>query len=98
MIEQLEAAKRESQFTKAIGNVKDAIPESLRINGHNPLTLLHSALSGGIHEYSDAQCLELATAVREVLFGLAERIEIALKDHAELKAAVGRLLNPQQGN
>ena len=78
--------------------MKDVIPESLRIDGHNPLTLLHSALSGGIHDYSDDDCLKLATAVREVLFALAERIELALKGHAELKAAVSRLVNPKRGN
>ncbi len=98
MVQQLDAAKTETQFTKAIDSVRNAIPESLKIKGHNPLTLLHSALSEGLHDSTDASCLELATAIREVLFELAERIDAALKDHAELNAAVSRLLAPRSGS
>ena len=89
----LEAAKDETQFTKAMTTVKDAIPEALLLRGHNPLTLLHSALSAGVHEHSDAECLELAQDIRIVLVDLAERLGQALKDDAELKDAVSRLLN-----
>src|SRR6266550_1684115 len=41
-------AKAETQFTTAIDMIKDAIPEAILINGHNTLTLLHSALSEGL--------------------------------------------------
>ena len=88
----IDQAKGETKFSKAVDLVKDAIPESLRIDGHNPLTLLHSALSEGVHAKSDEECLELATSIRVVLQELAERAGIALKDHAELRTAVGRLL------
>jgi hypothetical protein len=96
MIPALEAAKSETQFSKAIESVKDSIPESLRIRGHNPLTLLHSALSQGLHAESDEDCLEVASAIREVLFELAERIDTVLKDHASLDMALNRLLNPKE--
>jgi len=62
------------------------------INGHNPLTLLHSALSDGIHAKTDEECLELATSIRLVLIELADRIATALKDEAELRTAVTKLL------
>lgn len=88
----LKKAKAETQFKKALEEVKDAIPESLLVNGHNPLTLLHSALSGHLHEKTDAECLELAEAIRTVLVELAEKIGFALSDQAELKKAVARLL------
>ena len=64
MISVLETAKVENQFSRALESVKDAIPPALLINGHNPLTLLYSALSGGLHGKSDEECLELAHAVR----------------------------------
>jgi hypothetical protein len=92
MIQTLEHAKNEIQFSKALASVKDAIPKALLVNGHNPLTLLHSALSGGVHEHSDERCLELAHDVRVVLVELAERLGQALKDEAELNDAVTRLL------
>lgn len=86
-------AKAETQFSAAIDMIKSAIPESLLIDGHNPLTLLHSALSEGLHAQTDEQCLELATSIRVVLTELAERISTALKEEATLKSAVSRLLN-----
>lgn len=92
MVDALKAAKQETQFTKALASVKDAIPQVLLIGGHNPLTLLHSALSSGLHEQDDARCLELAQDVRVVMAELAERMGQALKDEAELTTAVSRLL------
>jgi hypothetical protein len=93
MVQMLEDAKTENQFLKSIDSVKHSIPQSLLINGHNPLMLLHSALSEGLHAQTDEQCLELAQAVRVVPAELAERIGQALKDEAELNAAITRLMN-----
>lgn len=87
----LEAAKDETQFSKAVGMVKQAIPQALLINGKNPLTLLHAALSKGLHTQDDDKCLEAAHDIRIVLAELAERLGQALKDEAELNAAVTRL-------
>jgi hypothetical protein len=96
MIATLEEAKAEIQFSKALEMVKDAIPQALLINGHNPLALLHSALSGGLHEKTDERCLELAHGVRVVLIELAERLGQALKDEADLKTAITQLLKANQ--
>jgi hypothetical protein len=57
MITDLEGAKTETQFTTAIDRVKRGVPQALLINGHNPLTLLHSALSEGPHAQADDECL-----------------------------------------
>ena len=86
-------AAAETQFKTAIEKVKSAIPQSLLVQGHNPLTLLHTALSEGLHDLPEEECLALATTIRVVLTDLAERISQALKDDAELKEAVSRLLN-----
>ncbi|MDI1360495.1 hypothetical protein [Methylotenera sp.] len=91
-IKVLENAKIETQFSKALANVKDAIPQTLLINGHNPLTLLHSALSDGLHLRSDEHCLEIASSIRVVLAELSERLAQALKDEAELNKALSRLM------
>lgn len=92
-IKAFEDARTEKQFKTAIEKIKHAIPQSLLINGRNPLLLLHDALSEGIHEYTDAQCLELATTVRLILTDLSEKISIALKEKAQLNEAVEKLLN-----
>jgi hypothetical protein len=94
ILQQFEKAANETQFDRAINDVKGAIPQSLLIRGHNPLKLLHSALSEGIHAQSDAECLDIATSIRVVLAELADRITTALKEEAELTSAVNRLLQP----
>jgi hypothetical protein len=91
MVQGLEVAKNENQFLKAIGSVKDGLPQVLFINGHSPMTLLHSALSEGLHAGTDEECLEAAQDVRLVLSELTERIGAALKDEVELNAAISRL-------
>jgi len=91
----LEAAKHESQFSKAVAGVKDAIPQALLVKGnHNPLSLLHAALSRGIHGASDEECLKAANDIRAILIELTERMSQALKDEKELDEALGRLLSP----
>src|SRR5262249_53009304 len=67
MIDRLEAAKGETQFSKAVAEVKEALPPGLFIKGHNPLTLLHTALSRGLHESSDEECLRAANDIRVIL-------------------------------
>ncbi len=92
MLADLKNAKKERQFSKAIESIKHGIPQALMIQGHNPLTLLHDALSEGMHAQSDEDCLELATSIRTILSELVEKISFALKEEAELNAAVGTLL------
>ncbi len=92
MLDTFDQAAQETQFSKAISMVRDAIPQVLFIDGHNPLTLLHNALSEGLHEKTDAECLELATSIRIILTELSERITLALKDEAELKQALSNLM------
>lgn len=95
-VQVFEQAKREISFQKAIEVVKDVVPRELMIGGQNPLLLLHSALSQGLHDGTDQDCLELAQAVRVVLSELTERISSVLKDEEELKLAVSRLLQSKQ--
>lgn len=92
VLEDLSRAKQETQFSKAVDAVKHGVPQTLLLNGHNPLTLLHSALSEGLHAQTDEQCLELATSIRVVMADLAERLAQALKDEAELNDVLGRLI------
>jgi hypothetical protein len=97
VVKEFETAASETQFSTAIERIKDAIPPSLLISSSNPLTLLHKALSEGLHdEQDDAVCLELAHSIRIVLTELADRMSQVLKDQAELNDAVTRLLNRKQ--
>ncbi|MFK7603373.1 hypothetical protein ACI3L1_14300, partial [Deinococcus sp. SM5_A1] len=90
-LQHIEDAKKERQFSKAVENMGDAIPPILKLNGQNPITLLYSALSEGIHEKSDEDCLGLAGHIRIIIYELAERLNAALQEHNELDTAVKRL-------
>jgi len=96
MLATLEEAKNNHRFSDSVKTVKDAIPEVLKINGHNPLTLLHTALSKGVHELTEEECLRNAKNVRIVLSELCERMGEALKEQNELNQAVTDLMNPKK--
>lgn len=98
LLVELEGAKQETQFTKAVDSIKHGIPQALLIDSHNPLILLHGALSDGLHAKTDEECLEFATSIRIILTDLVERMASALKDTVELKTALSKILkkkNPQ---
>jgi hypothetical protein len=93
LIPNLEEARSETQFSKAIKRIGDAIPEALRIDRHNPLTLLHQALSRDLHSASDEECLQAASAIRFVLTELSERMSQITRGNSELKTALGKLFD-----
>ena len=97
IIDTLDRAAARREFSSAVEEIKDAIPASIKINGANPLTLLHDALSAGLHSEDDVECLYIARDIRLVLTGLAERTSQALKSNTEIAAAVTRLNQKRSG-
>lgn len=97
IIGDLTAALNETQFSAAVKRIKHGIPSSLLIDGHNPLTLLHDALSEGLHAESDEVCLKMAEAIRRILIELSSRTTELLKKDAELTEAISQLLHRKQG-
>jgi hypothetical protein len=96
LIIDLEDAKKEYQFDRAIKSIKHTLPEGLLIKGQNPLLLLHNALSKGVHNMRDEDCLAIANSIRAVLTELCERCASLSKDDRELSKAINTLLNPPQ--
>ena len=54
--------------------VKNLLPPVLRPGGMDPLGQLYGALSEGLHELTDEQCLEVATEVRVCLEFVVEQV------------------------
>lgn len=94
-IQLLTKAQSETQFSKAIEMLagESAIPPVLLIDGHNPLSLLHDLLSEGIHQYSDAECLQRAQDAEVILCEIADRMQIALTEHKAVKTAITNIMN-----
>lgn len=92
LIDELNAAKNEISFSMSIGKIKTGLPEGLLIGGHNPLNALHGALSVGLHNETDEDCLGYAQAVRLVLGDLVDRIALLKQENKKLANAVQRLL------
>ena len=57
-----------------INLVKDLLPSILRPGGNNPLGILHSQLSKGLHSQTDAECLEDANHIKSILIFLVNQI------------------------
>lgn len=91
LIKNLENAKKETHFSKAIDSIKEELPSSLYINGQNPLKLLYKAVSKGIHDMSDEDCLKYAASIRILLIELTERMNAILKDSQEIQNAINVL-------
>lgn len=70
----LEETKKTRVAQEKIDLVKDLLPTILRPNGMNPLGVLHSELSEGLHAETDAKCLENASHVRDILTFLINQI------------------------
>ena len=73
-IEALEKTKTTRVAQEKINLVKDLLPSILKPNGMNPLGVLHSELSEGLHAESDESCLENANHIKSILIFLLNQI------------------------
>lgn len=75
--------------------VKELLPASLRPRNVNPLDILYSALSGGLHDSSDEDCLDIANAVRTTLVYLigevAERKRNAREYESKIESVMEKI-------
>ncbi len=96
IIQRIEEAEKEDQFRKAVELVKDIIPDTLRIRGHNPISLLYAETSVAIHELTDEECLKMADTIRFILSKLADNIYKVNKDSEETKAHLTRIFGKKK--
>lgn len=72
--EALKKTKNTRVTQEKINLVKDLLPTILKPGGMNPLGVLHSELSEGLHAETDQACLENANHVKEILTFLINQI------------------------
>ncbi|MDB5122680.1 MAG: hypothetical protein JWP94_809 [Mucilaginibacter sp.] len=96
--EALEKTKRTRVTQEKIDIIKDLLPSILRPNGINPLGVLHSELSEGIHSSSDEECLEHAEHIKNILVFLLDQI-IQIKHSASaFSESMKKLLEKKSAN
>jgi hypothetical protein len=95
-LEALEQVKKTKVTQDKIALVKDLLPPILRPDGMNPLSVLHDALSQGLHRESDERCIELAMTVREVLEFLVNEVTARKAAAASFTESMRKLLDRRQ--
>lgn len=73
--------------------VKDLLPDILKPQGINPLGVLHSELSQGLHKESDEDCLDKAVHIREILNFLIYQIINSKESTKQFTESMRNLIN-----
>lgn len=93
----IEETKKTIVAQEKIALVRDLLPPVLRPDGMNPLSILHSSLSEGIHDKTDDECLELAQHIREALIFLANQIAVHRESSKRFTESMRKLLDRKSG-
>lgn len=88
----LEQVKKTKRTEDKIDLVKELLPSSLRPKGMNPLKALHSALSAGLHNETDEECMAQAEIIRNVLTFLVNRVLKTKEESKKFTDNMGKLL------
>ena len=76
-----------------IALVKDMLPEILRPNGINPLSILHQSLSEGLHEKSEDECSEIASTIKEAIIFLVNQVLSTREQSMKFSDGMKKLLD-----
>lgn len=90
--EALEQTKKTRVTQEKIDLVKDLLPSILKPNNMNPLGVLHSELSEGLHAETEDSCLESAAHIRSILTFLINQIITSKETAKEFSTSMKSLL------
>lgn len=90
--EALEKVKQQRITEEKIKLVQDLLPPSLKTDTLNPLKIIHSSLSEGLHSKSDEECLELAENIKKSLIFLVSQVLANKESKKEFTESLKSLL------
>lgn len=93
----LEKAKSTRVTQEKIDLVKDLLPSILKPNGMNPLGVLHSELSEGLHAATDEACLDNANHIKSILTYLINQIIQSKESAKTFTSSMKSLLDKKAG-
>jgi hypothetical protein len=79
------------QMSKLISTLNQHIPNSLRDIGDNPIKLLYDQLSGGIHEFTEEECMTKAQSIDIILRYTIKKLNEEKKDISIVRGAIQNL-------
>ena len=62
-------------FDDKLKFISPQLPASIEVEGHNPVYLMYSRLSNGIHALNDQECVEIAQSVSNLLTDILIKLE-----------------------
>ena len=91
--EALEETKKTRQAEEKIKLVENLLPDTLKPERVNPLAILYSTLSEGLHSDSDEKCLECADKIRKSLVYLVNSVLKQKEENLEYSVSLKGLLD-----
>lgn len=92
----LEKTKETIVAQEKIELVKELLPPILRPDGINPLQVLHSALSEGLHAKSDEECLEYSDQCRSIIVYLVNQISLSKQSSKIFSDSMRKILDKRK--
>lgn len=86
-----EKYKKDHQMSNMIDGIKPFLPDSLKSIGENPIKLLYKQLSGGIHDFSEEDCLEKSLSIDSILCFILKKLEEEKSDLKDIRKAMKKL-------
>ncbi|WP_297099357.1 hypothetical protein [uncultured Draconibacterium sp.] len=87
--------EQDHQMSNLISIVNKHLPISMQELGDNPIKLLYEELSGGIHEFSDIECLEMSESIDVLLNYVVKKINEEKYQLGAVKDAMRKLRKNQ---
>ena len=91
LLEAIAELKKTSPMREKIKIANKALPSYLVPDGLNPLGRLYQVLSEGVHSFSDEQCLERSSHVKECIRFLVGELATRAEHRKRFKGMIGKL-------
>jgi hypothetical protein len=83
--------KAEIRFSVKVDYAADLLPKNVRIDGQNPIPVLHKLTSQGLHGKSDDDCTEIFDQCKLVFEYVIKRLKEAKDEDDSIKSAMKAL-------
>jgi hypothetical protein len=78
-------------MTSLIDSINPFLPKSLKEIGDNPIKILYQQTSGGLHEFSEKECLEKARDIDQLLRYVIKNVSSLKFEYKAVKEAMKNL-------